>query len=57
MAGMWTAQYHALSGETYGKLKNLLQQMEDDPNHMHCVSNPYYPFAGAAEWTLANFFA
>jgi len=57
MAGTQTAQYHTLSGGTYGKSKNLLQQMEDDRNHKHHVHNPYYPFSGAAEWTLAKFLA
>ncbi|KAI9568687.1 hypothetical protein HD554DRAFT_2204916 [Boletus coccyginus] len=31
--------------------------MEDDPNHRHCVHNPYYPFSGVAKWTLAKFLA
>ncbi|KAG6369428.1 hypothetical protein JVT61DRAFT_14883 [Boletus reticuloceps] len=52
-----TAQYHPLSGETYGKSKNLFQQMEDNPNHKHRIQNAYYPFTGAAEWTLAKFLA
>lgn len=57
MVDIWTAQYHTLSGRRYGKLKNLLQQMEDDPNHKHCIHNTYYPFAGVAEWALAKFLA
>ena len=52
-----TAQYHALSGATHGKSKNLLQQMEDDPNQKYRVHNAYYPFAGAAEWSLTKFLA
>ena len=31
--------------------------MEDDPNHKYRMHNPYYPFAGAAEWSLAKFLA
>ncbi|KAF8836444.1 hypothetical protein BDN67DRAFT_992126 [Paxillus ammoniavirescens] len=36
------AQYHPLSGETYGKDKNLFQKMEDDQHHGGIVSNPVF---------------
>ncbi|KAF8837316.1 hypothetical protein BDN67DRAFT_991809 [Paxillus ammoniavirescens] len=52
-----TGQYHPLSGETYGKSKNLLQQFKDDQYHTYRLFNPFYPFAGAAEWTLGKFLA
>ncbi|KAH7921465.1 hypothetical protein BV22DRAFT_1107182 [Leucogyrophana mollusca] len=50
-------QYHPTSGYTFGKAKNVLQQLEDDKYNEYRKENTYWPFKDEAEWGLAKFLA
>jgi hypothetical protein len=53
--GLFTVNKHPTAGKIYGQGKTFMDTYHNNQYNSICQDNPYYPFASAQDWEVADF--